>query len=63
MQYWVYCPGAENCTAANDAEQPYSCKGAFGSPSFHALSCTSLTMYLLFDFIITREEIAKVIRY
>ena len=63
MQYWVYCPNAQDCTQSNDAEKPYTCNGSFGSPSLHALSCTSITMYLLFDFLITREEIGKVIRY
>ncbi len=60
MKFPVYCDNPPACT---ETYKPYSCSGSFGNPSFHALSCTSLTMYLLFDFLITREEIGQVERF
>lgn len=67
MQYYVYCSTQpyENgtYTCGEPTIQPYTCKGSFGLPSLHALSCTSITMYLLFDFLITRGEVAKIVRY
>jgi len=67
MQYNVYNePLNSDGTSVNcsgDYEKPYSCSGSFGNPSFHALSCTAITIYLLLDFLITREELSKVTRY